>query len=165
MFMKRFAPQVYALMRIVTGFLFLWHGTQKLFGFPVPVQGLPGYIVAIAGPIETIGGALVMAGLFTRWAAFLCSGLMAAAYWMMHAPQALFPIQNRGDLAILYCFVFLYISAQGPGLWSIDSLIRARGGFRAGLFPAGIVTSSRNDPFPACRLAARAVYFLHGQTE
>jgi putative oxidoreductase len=124
MFMKRFAPQTYALMRMVAGLLFLWHGTQKLFGFPVPPQGEPAaFILYIAGPIELIGGLLVMIGLFTRWAAFLCSGLMAAAYWMAHAPQGLFPLVNRGELAALYCFVFLYISAQGSGIWSVDAAL------------------------------------------
>ena len=124
MFMKSFAPQAYALMRTVAGLLFLWHGTQKLFGFPVPPGGpLPDFVTYIAGPIEFIGGLLVMIGLFTRWAAFLCSGLMAAAYWMMHGTQGLFPIINRGELAALYCFVFLYISAAGPGIWSVDGAL------------------------------------------
>lgn len=125
MFMKSFAPQTYALMRIAVGLLFLWHGSQKLLGFPVAAPaGLPGFIVAIAGPIELIGGTLVMIGLFTHGAAFLCSGLMAAAYWMMHGTQALFPIINHGELAALYCFVFLYISAAGGGLWSVDAALR-----------------------------------------
>jgi len=123
MFMKSFAPQTYALMRIVAGLLFLWHGTQKLFGFPVAAQGLPGFIVYIAGPIEFFGGLLVMMGLFTHWAAFLCSGLMAAAYWMVHGTQALFPIENKGELAALYSFVFLYISARGAGIWSVDAAL------------------------------------------
>lgn len=122
MFMKKFVPQTYALMRIVVGLLFLWHGTQKLFGIPVAMQGDPAaFIIYIAGPIELIGGTLVMIGLFTRWAAFLCSGLMAFAYWMAHGTQALFPIVNRGELAALYCFIFLYISAHGGGLWSLDA--------------------------------------------
>lgn len=124
MFMKKFIPQTYALMRIVVGLLFLWHGTQKLFGIPVPPQGDPAaFIVYIAGPIEFIGGLLVMIGLFTHWAAFLCSGLMAAAYWMAHGTQALFPIVNRGELAALYCFVFLYLSARGGGIWSVDAAL------------------------------------------
>jgi putative oxidoreductase len=120
MFMKSFTVQTYALMRIVAGFLFLWHGTQKLFAFPVPPPDIPPFVMYVAGPIELIGGALVMLGLFTRWAAFLCSGLMAAAYWMAHGFNALFPIENGGELAALYCFVFLYISAQGSGAWSVD---------------------------------------------
>ncbi|HSF10902.1 MAG TPA: DoxX family protein [Nitrospirales bacterium] len=119
--MKSYTAQTYALMRIVTGLLFLWHGTQKLFGVPKPPgMELPGYVINIAGPIELVGGVLVMIGLFTRWAAFLCSGLMAAAYWMVHGSKAFFPIVNGGELAALYCFVFLFISAQGSGIWSAD---------------------------------------------
>ena len=75
----------------------------------------------VAGPIELIGGILVMIGLFTRWSAFLCSGLMAAAYWMAHGLKNLFPLLNGGELAILYCFVFLFIAARGPGIWSVDA--------------------------------------------
>ena len=121
MFMQSFSAQTYALMRIFTGLLFLWHGTQKLFGFPAPMPfEAPGFIVYVAGPIELIGGTMVMAGLFTRWAAFLCSGLMAVAYWMAHGMKAFFPLENGGELAALYCFVFLCISAQGSGIWSVD---------------------------------------------
>ena len=121
-FLSSYNAQVYALLRIVVGFLFLWHGIQKLFGFPSPMPaGVPALIIYIAGPIELVGGALVMIGLLTRWAAFLCSGLMAAAYWMGHGTNALLPIQNQGDLAALFCFVFLFISTQGGGLWSIDA--------------------------------------------
>ena len=121
-FMKNYQGETYALMRIVTGLLFLWHGSQKLFGFPAPMpMEAPAFIVYIAGPIELVGGALVMLGLFTRWAAFLCSGLMAAAYWMAHGTKALFPLQNGGEMAVLYCFVFLFISANGAGRWSLDA--------------------------------------------
>lgn len=120
-FMRPFESQAYAAFRIVTGLLFLWHGTQKLFGFPDPVPpGAPQFVLYVAGPIELIGGALVMIGLFTSWAALLCSGLMAAAYWMAHGTRALFPIQNGGELAALYCFAFLLISARGAGIWSVD---------------------------------------------
>lgn len=122
-FLQPYAPQTYALMRIVTGLLFLWHGTQKLFGFPVPLPAgveVPAFVIYTASPIELVGGSLVMIGLMTRWAAFLCSGLMAAAYWMAHGTKALFPLENGGELAILYCFVFLFIAAQGPGIWSVD---------------------------------------------
>ena len=121
-FMSGFNSQSYSLMRIVVGFLFLWHGAQKLFGFPSPLSGHPpAYVIYIAGPIELVGGALIMAGFFTRWAAFLCSGQMAVAYWMVHGIKALLPIQNGGDLAALYCFVFLFISTQGGGIWSVDA--------------------------------------------
>jgi putative oxidoreductase len=125
-FMAFLNNQTYALMRIVVGFLFLWHGTQKLFGYPppgMPAMGEPPwYITYVAGPIELVGGALVMVGLFTRQAAFLCSGLMAFAYWMAHGHKALFPIQNGGELAALYCFVFLFISTQGSSVWSLDKV-------------------------------------------
>jgi putative oxidoreductase len=120
--LSSYSSQGYALMRIVVGFLFLWHGMQKLFGFPgeVPAE-IPGFITFVAGPIELVGGSLVMLGLFTRWAAFLCSGLMAAAYWIGHGTQALLPILNQGEPAALYCFVFLFISARGAGIWSLDA--------------------------------------------
>lgn len=122
MFMQSYTNQTYAVMRIFTGLLFLWHGTQKLFAFPMPMAfEAPALIVYVAGPIELLGGLLVMAGLFTRWAAFLCSGLMAAAYWMAHGMKAFFPIENGGELAVLYCFAFLFISAQGSGIWSVDA--------------------------------------------
>ena len=121
-FMRAFHAQAYAMMRIVVGLLFLWHGTQKLLGFPLPLPPqIPGFVIYIAGPIELVGGFLVMVGLFAGWAAFLCSGLMAFAYWMVHGTQALFPIQNHGELAALYCFVFLFISSQGSGIWSVDA--------------------------------------------
>ncbi len=120
-FMRNYSAQTYALMRIVTGFLFLWHGMSKLFGFPTPPPAeAPAFILYTAGPIELIGGALVMVGLFTRWAAFICSGTMAVAYWMAHGMNALLPVQNQGELAALYCFVFLYIAARGAGIWSVD---------------------------------------------
>ena len=126
-FMSSFNSKCYALMRIVAGFLFLWHGAQKLFGIPIPVPGeVPAFITYIAGPIELIGGILVMIGLFTRQAAFLASGLMAAAYWMGHGTKALLPLQNQGELAVLYCFVFLFISTQGGGIWSVDAVLRNR---------------------------------------
>jgi putative oxidoreductase len=122
-FMARFQAQTYALLRIVTGFLFLWHGTQKLFSFPAPMPpGVPGFIIWVGGPIECFGGLLVMVGLLTHWAAFFCAGLMAAAYWMGHGTKAFLPFVNGGELAVLYCFTFLFISANGAGIWSVDSL-------------------------------------------
>ncbi|MDJ0868001.1 MAG: DoxX family protein [Myxococcota bacterium] len=120
-FMEPYAPQTYALLRIVTGLLFLWHGTQKLFGIPSdPPPEAPAFVLYVAGPIELVGGLLVMLGLFTRPAAFLCSGLMAAAYWMAHGLNHVFPMLNGGELAALYCFLFLMISAHGAGIWSVD---------------------------------------------
>jgi len=121
-FMRDYERQTYALLRIVAGLLFLWHGASKLVGFPVPVPEAPTFILYVAGPIELFGGALVMIGLFTRWSAFLCSGLMAAAYWMAHGTKALFPLQNGGELAVLYCFVFLFLAARGAGIWSVDAI-------------------------------------------
>jgi putative oxidoreductase len=121
-FMSSLNSQAYALMRIVTGFLFLWHGSQKLFGIPIALPGAaPAFIIYVAGPIELVGGTLVMIGLFTRQAAFLASGLMAFAYWIGHGTKAFLPIQNSGELAALYCFVFLFIATQGGGIWSVDS--------------------------------------------
>jgi putative oxidoreductase len=120
-FMRRFDGETYALLRIVTGFLFLWHGSQKLFGFPQAAPDAPAFILYVAGPIEFIGGLLVAIGLFTQWAAFLCAGLMASAYWLAHGTRDILPLLNEGELAALYCFVFLFISAHGAGKWSIDA--------------------------------------------
>lgn len=121
-FMSGFNAQAYALMRIMVGFLFLWHGTQKLFAIPIGMPpGVPAFIIYGAGPIELIGGILIMVGLFTRYAAFLASGLMAFAYWIAHGTKAFLPLLNGGELAAVYCFVFLFISTQGAGIWSIDA--------------------------------------------
>lgn len=123
MLMQKYESQIFALLRIFAGFLFLWHGSQKLFGYP-PMGGEPAlYVIAIAGPIEFFGGILIMIGLFTRWAAFLASGEMAYAYWSVHAPMGILPILNHGEITILYCFLFLYFSAHGSGIWSIDNFI------------------------------------------
>ena len=120
--LSRWQPQMLAVLRIVVGLLFLEHGLSKFFGFPVPfpVQPLPPILVA-AGVIECVAGVLVTLGLFTRLAAFIASGEMAAAYWMQHATKSPWPIANMGEGAILFCFVFLYIAAAGPGVWSIDA--------------------------------------------
>ena len=120
-FLSRFEAQGYALLRIVTGLLFLWHGTQKLFGYPAAArEGTPDWINYVAGPIELVGGALVMIGLLTRPAAFISSGTMAVAYWLAHGTRDLFPLNNGGELAVLYCFAFLYIATRGGGIWSVD---------------------------------------------
>jgi putative oxidoreductase len=126
-FMSSFNEQCYALMRIIAGFLFLWHGAQKLFGIPSAIPGnVPAFITYVAGPIELIGGVLIMIGLFTHWAAFITSGQMAFAYWIGHGMKALLPIENKGELAVLYCFVFLFIAAQGGGIWSVDAARKRR---------------------------------------
>lgn len=119
-FMKPFSGETYAALRIVSGFLFLWHGSEKLLGFPGPPPAAPEFVLYVAGPLELVGGLLIMIGLFTRWSAFICSGLMASAYWIAHGTKALFPIENGGEPAVLYCFVFLFIAANGPGKWSVD---------------------------------------------
>src|SRR5262249_62424693 len=101
--------------------LFFSHGCQKIFRFPGTMpEGAPPFIIYGAGSIELIGGFLIMIGLFTRWAAFICSGEMAVAYWMAHGTQALFPIVNKGELAVIYCFVFLFFLTHGGGLWCVE---------------------------------------------
>jgi putative oxidoreductase len=118
-FMKAYEHQTYALLRIVSGFVFLLHGSQKLLGFPGESMA-SGYVKYVAGSIELVGGALIVIGLFTAPAAFLASGLMAAAYWMAHfSAENYLPIMNRGDAAVLYCFIFLYIASKGDGMWSV----------------------------------------------
>lgn len=120
------APRLLSVLRIVTGFLFLWHGSQKLFGFPPSDHG-PAELMSLmglAGVLEFGGGLLFLLGLFTRPVAFLLSGTMAVAYFMAHAPQGALPIQNGGEPAVLYCFVFLYYVAAGAGPWSLDALRR-----------------------------------------
>lgn len=117
------SPQMLSVLRIVSGLTFMAHGTQKLLNFPpaaraVDLSTLPG----MAGFFELIGGALIALGLFTRPAAFICSGVMAVAYFYAHAPRSFFPVVNGGDAAILYCFVFLYIFFAGPGPLSIDKM-------------------------------------------
>jgi putative oxidoreductase len=126
MFISKYEMQVYSILRLVVGFLFLWHGSQKLFVFPPAGQMIPPHIVFIAGPIEFIGGLLVMVGLWSHWAAFICSGEMAYAYWTVHSTHAILPLQNGGELAIIYCFLFLFISARGSGLFSIDHFMEKR---------------------------------------
>jgi putative oxidoreductase len=126
MFISKYEIQIYSILRLVVGFLFLWHGSQKLFAFPPAGQVMPTYIVFIAGPIEFFGGLLVMIGLWTRWAAFICSGEMAFAYWTVHGTHMLLPLLNGGELALIYCFLFLFISAKGSGKFSIDHFMEKR---------------------------------------
>jgi putative oxidoreductase len=117
-------PRVLSLLRIVAGLLFLEHGLSKLTGFPVPGPGELSPLLLAAGIIETFGGLLVLIGLFTRAAAFVMSGEMALAYFMVHAPQGFYPIANRGEDAILFCFIFLYLAVAGGGAWSVDGYRR-----------------------------------------
>ena len=115
-------PTMLSVLRIVSALIFLSHGTSKLLGFPA--SNMQPDVLSMswnAGVIELIGGLLLLIGLFSRFAAFIMSGEMAFAYWIAHAPQSIYPIQNGGDTAILYCFVFLYIVFAGPGPWSVDA--------------------------------------------
>ena len=125
--LSRIEGPAYALLRIVSGLLFLLHGLQKLFGMyggtAMPLMSQTG----LAGIIELVGGVMIMIGLFASIAAFIASGEMAFAYFTVHAPKGFWPIENGGELAALYCFVFLYIAARGSGIWSVDAL---RGGGR-----------------------------------
>jgi len=128
MFMTRYEAQAYAILRIVVGFVFLWHGSQKLFNYPPLPAGMeiPSFIIFIGAPIELFGGILTMIGLWTRWTAFICSGEMAFAYWMGHGTHAVLPIVNMGELAMIYCFLFLFISSKGSGIFSIDHYLKKR---------------------------------------
>jgi len=123
------APYVQSLLRIASAFVFLLHGTQKLFGFPSATP-LPSTmlmsLLGIAGVLEVVGGALMALGLFTRPVAFILSGEMAVAYFRQHAPRAIWPILNGGELAVLFCFLWLFFSVAGPGLISLDALVRRR---------------------------------------
>jgi len=119
----RYSEYVYAILRIVVGFLFVLHGTVKLFGVPILASGPIGALGTTAAVIELVAGLLIVFGFFASFAAFLASGEMAVAYFITHfKSEAPLPIQNGGELAVLYCFIFLYIAAKGSGVWSIDSL-------------------------------------------
>ena len=127
-YLAPWSPQLLSILRIISGFLIIAHGTQKWFSFPAPPQQPVQLtsLAGVAGTIELVGGALMLIGLFTRPAAFLLSGLCAFAYFIAHAPNGFWPLLNRGELAVLYCFVFLYFAAAGGGPWSIDHLMRRR---------------------------------------
>ncbi len=121
------ASRILGVTRILVGIMFACHGAQKLFGvFGGMPPGVPKALIWSAGPIELVGGALIAIGLFTRSAAFLTSGFMAFAYFIGHAPHGFWPVANGGELAILYCWLFLYIAAQGPGAWALDNLRAVR---------------------------------------
>jgi putative oxidoreductase len=123
------APRLRSILRIVAAFLFMAHGTQKLFAFPVnqprPVVDLMSQ-AGLAGVLETFGGALLLLGLFSRPVAFILAGEMAVAYFQAHAPRSFWPVLNAGEPAVLFCFLYLYLAAAGPGPWSLDALWRSR---------------------------------------
>ena len=122
--LAKYESQAYALMRIVAGFMFSFHGAQKVLGMLAEMQPVIGSQLWIGGVIELVGGLAIMLGLRTRWAAFICSGEMAVAYfqfhWKFQLGPAFFPGVNKGELAVLYCFVFLLIACKGAGIWSLD---------------------------------------------
>jgi len=123
----RFTPQVFAIMRIVTGLLFACHGSSKLLGWPPsdmhpPLASLPG----LSGIIELVCGLLIAVGFLTGIAAFIASGEMAAAYFIAHFPQGPIPLLNKGELAVVYCFLWLFVAAHGAGIWSVDNAMRKR---------------------------------------
>ena len=128
-FLAPWAPQLLSLLRLMSGLLLLQHGTAKILKFP-PDPSIANISLSspggIAGIFELVGGVLIVLGLFTRPTAFILSGLMAVAYFMAHAPQGFYPILNKGELAVLYCFVFLYLAAAGGGPWSLDAWVRRR---------------------------------------
>jgi len=124
---RQWAPRLLSILRIVTAFLFMQHGAQKLFGLLGGFRGGPPEFLSLSwfsGVFEFFGGLLLLLGLFTRPVAFILSGMMAVAYFKVHAPRGFWTIQNTGELAALYCFVFLYLSAAGGGPWSLDSIWR-----------------------------------------
>jgi putative oxidoreductase len=122
-----YSSQIYALLRIVVGVMFAMHGSQKLFGIPGENPPMPlASLMGLAGIIELVGGILIAIGLFASLAALIASGEMAVAYFMAHAPKGSLPIINQGELAVVYCFLFLYIAAQGSGIWSVDAARRSR---------------------------------------
>lgn len=126
--LTRYSPYIYAILRIIVGLSFLLHGTQKIFGIPsgkapVPITSL----IGIAGVLEVLCGLLVALGLWGSYAAFLASGEMAAAYFIAHASKGFLPIVNGGELAVLYCFIFLYMAAHGSGIWSVDAFLNKTG--------------------------------------
>lgn len=128
-FYASWTPRLLSVLRIIAAFLFIAHGAQKLFGFLAP-PGAPRpalySLIGVGGILEFFGGLLLLIGLFTRPVAFILSGLMAVAYFMAHAPGGFWPLQNKGELAVLYCFVFLFLSVAGGGEWSVDRLLRRR---------------------------------------
>ncbi|CAN5281475.1 DoxX family protein [soil metagenome] len=126
-FLSAWSPRVLSILRIIAGFLIFFHGSQKLFNYPSK-EGFTAAtgLMLVAGILEFFGGILLFLGLFTRITAFIMCGLMAVAYFMAHAPGGFFPILNKGELAVIYCFVYLYFVFAGGGAWSLDRLIWKR---------------------------------------
>lgn len=123
-FLSRFSEQLYSLMRLIVGLLFACHGAQKLFGVLGSPQMVHVPLMLAAGIIEFFGGLLIALGAFTAVAAFIASGEMATAYFLRHAPHGLWPIENHGEPAVVYCFVFLYIASRGDGTWNVRRLLK-----------------------------------------
>ncbi|HEX6623859.1 MAG TPA: DoxX family protein [Pyrinomonadaceae bacterium] len=127
-FYSTWGPKVLSILRIIAGFLIMQHGLQKVFGFPAGPQPQPTppllSMMGFVGILELVGGILLIVGLFTRPAAFILSGLLAVAYFMAHAPEGFWPVLNKGELAALYSFVFLYLAVAGGGEWSLDRVMR-----------------------------------------
>lgn len=122
-----YAPLLFAVLRIVAGVMFTMHGTQKIFGLPGEKETVELFsLMGIAGIIELVAGIMITLGLFAGIAAFIASGEMAVAYFKAHAPQGALPILNEGELAVLYCFLFLFIAAYGAGPLSIDAAIKKK---------------------------------------
>ena len=132
-FRTAWTPRMLSVLRIMIALLFFEHGLQKLLGFPPPSRPFPDpmpTMLLASGIFEFVGGALLALGLFTRCVAFVLCGMMAVAYFLVHAPQGFFPINNMGEPAIVYCFVFMYFYFAGGGAWSVDALIARK---KAGL--------------------------------
>ena len=119
-------PRVLSILRIVTAFMFMQHGGQKLFGYPAPQRNEFDFFTlsGVAGVLELVGGFLILIGLFTRPVAFILSGQMAVAYFIAHSPQGFWPLLNNGELAALFSFIFLYLFVAGGGAWSVDNLVK-----------------------------------------
>lgn len=119
-FLQKYSEYSYAVFRIVTAFLFLCHGTQKLFGFPAEFPYPLNPLTTSAAVIELVAGVLIMVGFYSRYAAFIASGTMAVGYWMVHGLNHPFPLVNGGEITAFYCFAFLYMATKGPGIWALN---------------------------------------------